>query len=92
MSVLEMAADGNCLFRSLSDQLFGDYGQRHDEVRRNVCDFMENHHDEFSVFLVLDEKESDHDAHDFASYLAAMREEGEWGGNLELVAAAKCYK
>jgi OTU domain-containing protein 3 len=87
-----MASDGNCLFRALSDQLFVDHGYRHDQVRTNVCDFMEQHQDEFSGFLVLDETESDHDAQDFASYIAAMRGDAEWGGNLELVAAAKCYR
>lgn len=90
-TVVDMASDGNCLFRSLADQLYADYGNHHDRVRADVCDFMERHQDEFSGFLVLDETESDHDAQDFASYIAAMREEGEWGGNLELVAAARCY-
>ena len=51
-----MSADGNCLFRSLSDQLYYDYGNRHDEVRSEVCDYLEVHEDEFSIFLVLDEE------------------------------------
>jgi len=41
---------------------------------------------------VLDETEDEEDAADFKSYVAAMRGDGEWGGNLELVAAAKLYK
>lgn len=49
------------------------------------------HEDDFSVFLVLDENEEDDDAADFESYVKTMREDGEWGGNLELVAAAKLY-
>ena len=88
---MEMA-DGNCLFRALSDQLFWDHGYNHEEVRSDVCDFLEMHEDEFSVFLVLDENEDDEDAADFESYISSMRDSGEWGGNLELVAAARLYR
>jgi OTU domain-containing protein 3 len=90
--VIDMAADGNCLFRSISDQLYWDYGDKHEEVRSEVCDYMAAHEDDFSVFLVLDENEQDEDAADFESYIAGMRELGEWGGNLELVAAARLYR
>lgn len=87
-----MAADGNCLFRSLSDQIFWDYGNNHEEVRSDVCDFIEANEEEFSVFLVLDEDEEDEDAASFEEYVANMRESSEWGGNLELVAAARLYR
>jgi len=40
-SIVEMDADGNCLFRSLSDQLFHDYGNCHADVRYAVCDYIE---------------------------------------------------
>ena len=91
-----MNDDGNCLFRSLSDQLYGDYGNRHDEVRAAVCDYMETNKDDFAVFLVFedeeDEDQDEEDAKDFESYVAVMREDGEWGGNLELVAAARLHQ
>lgn len=67
-----------------------DYGNKHAEVRADVCDFMESHEDDFKVFLILDE--DDEDASDFESYIGSMREDGEWGGNLELVAAARRYR
>lgn len=91
--IMEMAADGNCLFRSLSDQLFQDHGNDHGNVRNAVCDYIERHEDDFSVFLVLDDdgNEEDEDAADFESYVSNMRQDGEWGGNLELVAAARLY-
>jgi len=88
-SINEMAADGNCLFRSLSDQLFGDYGNRHDIIRQNVCSFLEDNEEEFAVFLLLDEH--DEDVADFDTYVGRMKEDGEWGGNVELVAAARYY-
>jgi OTU domain-containing protein 3 len=101
-SIIEMSADGNCLFRSLSDQLYHDFGSRHVEIRDEVVDYMEDHKDDFVVFLVLDDQDdtddmgngmaNDNDATDFESYCHDMRQDGTWGGNLELVAAAKVYR
>uniref|UniRef100_A0A7S4AAF6 OTU domain-containing protein n=1 Tax=Pseudo-nitzschia australis TaxID=44445 RepID=A0A7S4AAF6_9STRA len=95
LEIAEMSGDGNCLFRSLSDQLFGDYGKRHFEVRSAVCDFMEQNEGDFHVFLVFEDEDDDnqnkeqHDARDYEDYVANMREQGRWGGNLEVVAAAR---
>jgi hypothetical protein len=91
MSVNDMTGDGNCLFRSLSDQLYYDYGNRHEQTRQDICDYIEFMEEEFSVFLVLDENEEDEDAANFEEYVRTMRSDGEWGGNLELVAAARLY-
>jgi OTU-like cysteine protease/SEC-C motif len=88
-TVIEMAADGNCLFRSLSDQLYHDYGNGHISVRREVCDFLEAHRDDFSAFLLLEEEEED--VTDFDAYVREMREHGTWGGNVELVVASRLY-
>lgn len=52
---------------------------------------MDSHEEDFSIFLVLDEDEEDEDAADYESYVGNMREDGEWGGNLELVAAARLF-
>ena len=89
-SINEMSADGNCCFRSLSDQLYGDYGNRHDIIRQEICGFLEDNKDEFAVFLLLDE--GDEDVCDFDTYVGKMKEDGEWGGNVELVAAARLYR
>lgn len=94
MSIADMSADGNCLFRALSDQLYGDYGNCHEEIRSDICDYMEENKDDFKVFLVLDDDscEEGDDGKDFESYIRTMRQDGEWGGNLELVAAARLYE
>lgn len=55
---------------------------------------MEQNKDDFQVFLVLDDdscQEGD-DGKDFESYIRTMRGPAEWGGNLELVAAARLYE
>ncbi|KAJ1883969.1 2-oxoglutarate dehydrogenase E1 component, partial [Kickxella alabastrina] len=79
----DIAGDGNCLFRSLADQVDGtpDTHQRH---RSAVCDYMERHPDEFAPFM--DESQ------DFPSYLRNMRQLSVYGGNLELVAFARNYR
>jgi len=96
LEIVDMMPDGNCLFRSLSDQLFGDYGNSHADVRSAVCDFMEENEEDFKVFLVFededDEDQDEEDARDFDHYIECMRQDGEWGGNLEVVAAARLYR
>ena len=91
-TIIDIDADGNCLFRSLSDQLYWDFGHQHSETRNEVCDYLEAFEEEFSVFLVLDEEEEDEDAADFETYVNNMRQDGEWAGNVELVAAARLYR
>jgi hypothetical protein len=96
LEIVEMSPDGNCLFRSLSDQLFGDYGNNHGDVRWAICDYIEKHQDDFKVFLVFEDKDDvdqhEEDARDFEHYVETIRKDGEWGGNLEIVAAARLYR
>jgi len=93
LSIVDMSSDGNCLFRSLSDQLYNDRGHHHDEVRSDICDFMAENEDEFKMFLVFEgDGKNTQDATDFESYIEDTRRDGVWGGNLELVAAARMYR
>ena len=85
-----MARDGNCLFRSLSDQMFHDNGKGYEEVRSDLCDFLEENEEEFAIFLLLDD--DDEDVREFGSYLSEMREDGTWGGDVEIACAARLYK
>ncbi|TRM58264.1 hypothetical protein BD626DRAFT_438394 [Schizophyllum amplum] len=71
--------DGNCLFRALSDQLYGS-ASRHAQLRSRVCDWIGAHGDLYAPFV---EDERGLDAH-----LRCMRENGTYGGHLELSAFA----
>lgn len=62
---------GNCMFRSLSDQLYGTM-ERHMEIRQRIVDYMVQHSDHFSLFIEDDEP--------FVDYIARMRTSREWGG------------
>ncbi|KAL7520578.1 hypothetical protein ACHAWX_005294 [Stephanocyclus meneghinianus] len=88
--IQEMSSDGNCLFRSLSDQLYHDAGSQHAIVRNEICNHLSRHRESFECFLLMNDE--DEDVVDFDEYVAKMREDGEWGGNVELVAASRVYK
>lgn len=95
LTIIDTEADGNCLFRSISDQLYHDFGGQHVEVRDEVCNYIEGHKEDFSVFLVLDDEDAavnEEDAANFETYVFQMRQDGDWGGHLELVAAARMYR
>ncbi|KAE8908276.1 hypothetical protein PF010_g9532 [Phytophthora fragariae] len=79
----EVEADGNCLFRALGDQLYGDQ-HRHEEVRGKLVDYLEQHRDDFEPFMEDEEK--------FDRYCERMRDDGTWGGNQELYAAARLFQ
>ena len=88
--VITMAGDGNCLFRALSHQLHGDYGERHSDVRKEICDYLEAHKDEFSMALLLNDE--DKDVCNFEKYVKEMRTNRVWGGNVEIACAARLYR
>ena len=81
LSVRTVEGDGNCLFRAIADQL----GGTHREWRRKVCAHMRSDPDSFAPFIVVEDGDEEEDA-DFATYLARMGRNAEWGGHLELSA------
>lgn len=82
-----IVGDGNCLFRAISHQIYGDE-ERHFAVRLACVAEMERDPDNYAPFL-LDEDEGWEGPSAFADYCKAMRSSGEWGGNLEIVAAGR---
>ena len=89
-TIQEIASDGNCLFRSLSDQLYRDSGAQHALVRNEICNHLQQHRETFECFLLMNDE--DEDIVDFDEYVSKMREDGEWGGNVELVVASRVYR
>lgn len=74
--------DGNCLFRALSDQVYGDENS-HSEIRSKVVDFLSQNADRFAVFV--GEYET------FDQYTGRMAQDGVYGGNMEIVGFAEAY-
>ena len=56
----EVGRDGNCFFRSLSDQCEGN-DRAHDTYRQRVMNYVEAHEDEFSPFMSFGESEEEED-------------------------------
>ncbi|THH05991.1 hypothetical protein EW146_g9750 [Bondarzewia mesenterica] len=71
--------DGNCLFRALSDQLYGTESH-HLHLRMDICDWIEKHKARYEPFV---EDERGIDVH-----LRLMRQPATYGGHLELSAFA----
>ena len=66
-----MGADGNCLFRSIADQLEGNE-KLHRKYRQEAVDFIEINKNDFAPFIEDDET-IDH-------YLADLCRDSVWGG------------
>ncbi|KAI0061312.1 cysteine proteinase [Artomyces pyxidatus] len=71
--------DGNCLFRALSDQLYGT-DSHHLQIRSDICNWIEAHKSRYEPFV---EDERGLDVH-----LSLMRQAATYGGHLELSAFA----
>lgn len=72
--------DGNCLFRALSDQLYG-YPHQHGILREQVCDYLSTRSEKFEAFIDVEKP--------FVEYVRTMRQSGTYGGHLELSAFAQ---
>ncbi|KAJ3105012.1 OTU domain-containing protein 3 [Phlyctochytrium planicorne] len=82
LRIKDMTGDGNCLFRSLADQLEGN-PNNHTYHRAIVCNHIQKHRDLYEGFF-FDETLDQH--------LARMKRDGSYGENLEVVASARANK
>ena len=78
--IREVGGDGNCLFRSVSEQVEGNE-HNFQEYREKCVNYMKENKDVFAPFIEDDEP--------FDKYIKRMREDKEWGGNLEIYALSK---
>ena len=86
LTIYPIAGDGNCLFRAIAHQVFGNE-ERHMEVRLACVSEMERHPDDYAPFLLEEEGWEGPGA--FAEYCKAMSSPREWGGNLEVIACGR---
>eukprot|EP01018_Ginkgo_biloba_P012211 Gb_34871 [translate_table: standard] len=78
--VRRMAADGNCLFRAVADQIYGD-AEVYDETRQMCIDYMEKERDHFSQFVT----------ESFTAYCKRKRRDKVYGNNMEIQAMSEMY-
>lgn len=82
VKVIHMEDDGNCQFRSLANELYGDQEQ-HAIVRAKVIAYLRANSDSYS-FYVGDDSE-------WSAYLERMSKARAWGDELTLRGACDCY-
>ena len=75
--IREVGGDGNCLFRSVAEQIEGNENN-YKEYREKCINYMEEHKDVFAPFIEDDVP--------LDKYIEKMSQNGEWGGNLEIYA------
>ncbi|CAH8361241.1 unnamed protein product [Eruca vesicaria subsp. sativa] len=78
--IRRMLADGNCLFRAVADQVYGD-SESYDMTRQMCMDYMEHERDHFSQFIT----------EGFTSYMKRKRRNKVYGNNVEIQALAEMY-
>lgn len=83
LKVKEIGADGNCMFRALSDQLKGNE-THHMEYRAECADYIEENKELYKFFIEDDE--------DIDDYIKWIRQDARWGGQLEMNALAQIYR
>ncbi len=89
-SVMWMELDGNCFYRSVSDQLFHNKGAGHVIVCHQINNHIWRNGEEFKNFLLIND--SNLELTDLRNYINQMGQDGAWAGHPEIYAAAWCYK
>lgn len=80
LRIIDIQGDGNCMFRSISDQIEGD-SNRHRHYRDIIMGFIRDHREDFEPFIEDDES--------FDAYMSRLTKDGEWGGHQELYACSR---
>ncbi|KAH6755336.1 OTU-like cysteine protease family protein [Perilla frutescens var. hirtella] len=80
LEVRKMLEDGNCLFRAVADQVYGD-SELYDLARQMCIDYMERDRDHFSQFIT----------EGFTSYCKRKRRDKVYGNNVEIQALSEMY-
>eukprot|EP00742_Colponemidia_sp_Colp-10_P004703 GILJ01005016.1.p1 GENE.GILJ01005016.1~~GILJ01005016.1.p1 ORF type:complete len:538 (-),score=65.74 GILJ01005016.1:200-1813(-) len=83
LTIRGVEGDGNCLFRAVSDQIYGT-DQYHQLVRQKCLDYMSMDKAYFSQFVVGGVEE-------FDSYILRKRQDGCWGDDVEIQAISEIY-
>jgi len=83
MVIKEVGGDGNCLFRSFADQLYG-RDEYHQSIREICMDYIANEHAFFKNFVVGGEEK-------FDEYIERKRQDAVWGDDVEIQALSEIY-
>ena len=79
-NIIEVAGDGNCLYRALAHQIYGNENI-YNIIKDAIFDYLEIEEDYFSNFLSINMKE----------YINLKRCDGVWGDDIEIQACSEIY-
>ena len=79
--IYRVAPDGNCLFRALSHQAFGDQAY-HTQMRKVLVTLISDNMEKYQPFYM--------GRNTFTEHISSMSKDGIWGTQLEIQAAADC--
>ncbi|KAL7576335.1 hypothetical protein ACA910_018151 [Epithemia clementina (nom. ined.)] len=82
LEIVEQEGDGNCLFRAVSLQVYGD-ASMHGQVREQCLNFMAVNKEHFGQFMTAEEP--------FERYIARKRQLGVHGNNPEIQAISELF-
>jgi len=82
--IKDVKGDGNCLFRSISDQIYGTE-EFHEIIREKCMDYLLIEREFFEQFIEGGKEE-------FENYIIMKRKNGVWGDDIELQAISEIYK
>lgn len=80
LAIVDVEPDGNCLFRSVSHQIYG-HADNHKDVRRACVEHMKRYRERFQTFV----------AEDFSEYLKRMKQQCVWGDDVEIRALEELF-
>ncbi len=80
LRIVMVEGDGNCMFRSVSHQVYGS-DEHHALLRKYTADYMTEERAYFSGWV----------ADDFSEYIQRLRQNGTWGDDPELQALSELY-
>jgi len=83
LKIKKMGGDGNCLFRAISDQIYGTE-EHHLELRNWCMSYIVQEKEFFSQYIVGGTSA-------FSGYVANKRLSGEWGDDIEIEAFSEIY-
>jgi len=78
-----MHGDGNCLFRAIADQVYGNQ-ELHDTIRQRCMDYLDIERNFFGSYIVGGVAK-------FDEYLNLKRKDGCWGDDVEIQAMSEIY-
>jgi OTU domain-containing protein 3 len=107
LQLRDITGDGNCFFRALSDQMFGNESN-HLEFRKRVCQYMLHNRAEFEPFVaaLIDDEDNEKSSKSggsssflnskkldaFEKYIKNLEQPGTYADNGCLVAFARLYQ